>query len=182
MRGPTPSQTVGPFFHLGLRRLFRDDLVPPDHQGAATSISGQVRDGDGQAVPDAVLEVWQADHLGRYVSVDSQATFHGWGRIPTDAHGSFRLRTITPGRVVGADGALQAPHINVTLFMRGLMRHLFTRVYFEGDPANPSDSVLRAVPEPRRPTLMAKRSAAAGKHYSWDVVLQGPQETVFFDW
>src|SRR5207247_516161 len=154
---------------------FRDDLVPPDHQGEAIRITGQVVDADGQVVPDAVLEVWQADHLGRYVSVDDpQATFHGWARIPTDAHGQFRLRTIKPGRVVGLNGALQATHISVTVFMRGILRHLFTRMYFEGDPENQGDSVLLAVPEQRRETLIAKRSAAAERHYSWDVVLQGP--------
>jgi protocatechuate 3,4-dioxygenase, alpha subunit len=186
MPGLTPSQTVGPFFHIGLDRLFHNDLVPEHFNGAPVTFTGQVLDADGEPVPDAVLELWQADHLGRYwhpshpSSSEPEQQFPGWGRVPTDDRGHFEFRTIQPGRVAGPKGTTQAPHINVTIFMRGLLRHLFTRVYFDGDSANATDPVLLSVPEPRRYTLIAKRSDA--DHYTWNVMLQGAHETVFFDW
>jgi protocatechuate 3,4-dioxygenase, alpha subunit len=188
MSGLTPSQTVGPFFRIGFERLFCDDLVPPGCSGEALTIAGQVLDADGQPVPDAVIEFWQADQYGRYIcpkdrpARQAEGAFSGWARIPTDALGGFRLRTVKPGAVSGFGNRLQAPHINVAIFMRGLLRHLFTRIYFGGDPANQTDAVLSMVPEHRRSTLAAKRSAALDSSYSWNIVLQGPEETVFFDW
>ena len=182
-RGLTPSQTVGPFFHIGLRRLFRDDLVPPDRAREAIVISGRVVDGDGEPVPDAVLELWQADDRGAYANVDDPGTgFFGWGRVATDPLGNFRLRTLKPGRVVATGGLSHAPHVNVTLFSRGLLGHLFTRIYFAGDPGNAADPVLLAVPESRRHTLIAQRDVGDQSRYSWNIVMQGPRETVFFDW
>ena len=180
MPGLTPSQTVGPFFRIGLERLFCDDLVRPGYDGVAITVSGKVLDADGQPVPDAVLEVWQADHFGRYVAPDD--AFRGWGRIPTDSLGNFRLRTIKPGAVRGLRNALQAPHLNVTIFMRGLLRHLFTRMYFDGELENRNDPVLLAVPENRRQTLIATGCPAVDGQYSWNIILQGDEETVFFDW
>lgn len=186
--GPTPSQTVGPFFRIGLERLFCDDLVPPGYDGLAITLSGKVLDADGEAVPDAVLEIWQADHFGRYVAPDESAageassTFRGWGRIPTDSLGNFRLRTIKPGAVRGLRNTVQAPHLNVTIFMRGLLRHLFTRMYFDGEPENRNDPVLLAVPENRLQTLIATRYPVPEGQYSWNIILQGKEETVFFDW
>jgi protocatechuate 3,4-dioxygenase alpha subunit len=186
--GATPSQTVGPFFHIGLRRLSRDDLVPSAGKWIPITISGQVLDGDRQPIPDAVIEVWQANHLGQYAIADAlqrtepAASFCGWGRLPTDASGGYKLRTIKPGQVIGSGDTLQAPHINVAVFMRGLLRHLFTRIYFENELTNTADPVLLRVPEKRRPTLIAQRCDCVEQRYSWNIVVQGPEETVFFDW
>lgn len=188
MRRVTPSQTVGPFFHIAFKRLSCDDLVPEGYEGKPVTITGRILDGESQPVPDAVLEVWQADSQGRYsppvslLSEHSARSFQGWGRIPTDALGGFRLRTIKPGPVIGLKDELQAPHLNVAIFMRGLLRHLFTRIYFEGEPANQSDPVLLRVADKRRQTLVAARAQAADDSYTWNIILQGPGETVFFDW
>lgn len=186
MPGPTPSQTVGPFFSIGMKRLFSSDQSASGREAEAIAITGQVLDGDGQPVPDAVLEFWQADQFGKYAQPESAssegAAFLGWARVPTDAQGSFTLRTIKPGAVAnGSSGSPQAPHINVIIFMRGLLRHLYTRIYFDGEPANQSDPVLQTMPENRRATLVARRSETNRKQYLWNVVLQGNGETVFFD-
>jgi protocatechuate 3,4-dioxygenase alpha subunit len=177
---PTPSQTVGPFFAVGTRWLTRNDIAPPGVLGERVTIEGRVLDGDGNAVPDAVLEVWQADAHGRYADRgDSRAAFTGFGRIATDGDGRFRLATIKPGPVPGPRGSRQAPHILVSVFSRGLMRRLVTRLYFPDEPANADDPVLGQVAPPRRSTLIARRRSADG--LEWDIVLQGAAETVFFD-
>jgi protocatechuate 3,4-dioxygenase alpha subunit len=182
MLGLTPSQTVGPYFKIGLERLFCSNLVPSGRESQATTISGQVLDADRHPVPDAMLEFWHADEAGRYTPAERATDFLGWARVPTDTEGRFSLRTIRPGTVQGPNATLQAPHISVAIFMRGLLRHLFTRIYFEGDASNAKDWVLLRVPESRRTTLIAKRSGKDANLYLWNIVLQGTDETVFFDW
>jgi protocatechuate 3,4-dioxygenase alpha subunit len=176
----TPSQTVGPFFRIGLDALKgASTLATPGPLG----IGGRVLDGRGAPVPDAMIEIWQADEAGRYAHPESprrpEAGFRGFCRIPTAADGAFRFTTVKPGRVAGPGGALQAPHVVVLVFMRGLLKHLMTRIYFPDETrANEADPVLKLVPAERRSTLIA-RPAASG--LEWDVVLQGERETVFFD-
>src|SRR5262249_18409178 len=135
----TASQTVGPFFRIGMEPLYATDLAP----GAAgkVTISGRVLDGDGKPVDDAILEIWQADAQGRHRQGDTTDGFTGFGRVPTDANGEFRFSTVKPGRVPGPRGELQAPHLVVAVFMRGLLIHLLTRLYFPDEPANAGDAV-----------------------------------------
>jgi protocatechuate 3,4-dioxygenase alpha subunit len=184
---PTASQTVGPFFHLGLAWCFQRALAGPEVAGERLAIGGRVLDGDRRPVPDAVLELWQADPAGRYPhpqdprSAQVDRGFLGFARVPTDAEGVFRFTTVKPGPVPGPGGRLQAPHLAVCVFMRGLLRHLVTRVYFPDDPANAEDPVLALVEPSRRGTLVARRSAGDPAVLEWDVVLQGDGETVFFD-
>jgi protocatechuate 3,4-dioxygenase, alpha subunit len=184
--GPSPSQTVGPYFHIGLAWKFGADVAPPGVAGERIEIAGRILDGEGRPVPDAMIETWQADAEGRYPhpedprSPEVDPRFRGFGRWPTDAAGAFRIATVKPGRVPGPDGRLQAPHLVCLVFMRGLLRHLVTRIYLPGDPANREDPVLSLVEPDRRATLVARPGAAAGS-FSWDVVLQGEAETVFFD-
>ena len=184
----TPSQTVGPFFHLGLDKLRNGDLTVAGVRGERITVRGRVLDADGKGVPDAVMELWQADADGKYFQGDEAkdktagGAFRGFGRIDTNVHGDFSFTTIKPGRVQGTGEAEQAPHINVTVFMRGLLKQLFTRIYFPEDPANKTDVVLNAVPAERRASLMLRPIAAAKDVFDWDVILQGEGETVFFDW
>lgn len=182
----TTSQTVGPFFKIGLSPLYRTALASAEMPGEHITIQGRVLDGQGHAVPDAVLEIWQADAEGNYSSTVfdkglSQSTFWGFGRVPTDAQGSFRFSSIKPGSVPGPDGTKQAPHILVSLFMRGLLIRLVTRIYFLGDPANEKDFALQLVEPTRRSTLMAMPINGNPSLLEWNVILQGEQETVFFD-
>ena len=185
-RATTTSQTVGPFFDMGLSRLFRTDLAADGVAGTRVTVSGRVTDGDGAPVPDALLELWQADARGVYDHPEDGRRgaegprFHGYGRVPTDADGRFSFRTVLPGRVPAPDGTLQAPHILVSVFARGLQRRLVTRLYFPGEPANADDFALRRVEPSRRETLVARAAGQPGR-LDWDVVLQGPRETVFFD-
>ena len=180
----TSSQTVGPFFRIGMEALYVSDLAP----AAATdtiAIRGRVIDGEGKPVSDAILEIWQADAHGKYAHPDDAQDkplmpgFRGFGRVPTDDNGEFRFTTIKPGSVPGPRGLPQAPHLLVAVFMRGLLIHLFTRIYFPDDPANEADPVLKLVPAERRSTLIARK---AGAGLEWDVILQGGNETVFFDY
>lgn len=183
----TTSQTVGPYFRIGLQRLFVDNLAGPSVSGERIEIEGRVLDADGQGVPDALLELWQANAHGKYAHPEDtqektvEPGFRGYGRIPTAEDGSFRFTTIKPGRVPGPDGKLQAPHIVVSVFMRGLLRRLITRIYFPDDPANAGDFALSLVGPDRRGTLVARKSGKRDGLLEWNVVLQGPQETVFFD-
>jgi protocatechuate 3,4-dioxygenase alpha subunit len=190
---PTASQTVGPFFHLGMAHLERGNFVTEGIAGERVSVRGQVLDGDGKAVPDAVLEIWQADSSGSYLSEifpqnSAVPRFLGFGRIETDDKGEFRFTTIKPGRVASPDGSLQAPHIVVTLFSRGLLKPLRTRLYFPDEPSNAADPVLKLVPPVRRSTLMATRPVQRGAKdvpenvLEWKIVMQGDGETVFFDY
>jgi len=182
----TPSQTVGPYLRIGFLPLLIDAIAPAGVPGERITIRGRMSDGDGKPVSDGVLEIWQADAQGKYGHPeDGQKTiaanaFRGFGRVLTDGGGAFRFTTIKPGPVAGPDGKRQAPHLVVTVFMRGMLRHLITRMYFPGEPLNESDPVLQHVPVDRRATLVA----IAGSEKSmleWNVVSQGPAETVFFD-
>jgi protocatechuate 3,4-dioxygenase, alpha subunit len=190
---PTSSQTVGPFFHLGMVYLERANFVAEGVAGERITIRGKVLDGDGQPVPDAVLEIWQSDSTGRYPSElplgnSASPRFLGFGRIETDDHGEFRFTTIKPGRAPAPDGSLQAAHLVVTLFSRGLLKPLRTRLYFPDEAGNVDDVVLRQVPPARRSTLMATRAGKRGAQnvpenvFDWNIVMQGDGETVFFDY
>jgi protocatechuate 3,4-dioxygenase, alpha subunit len=183
MPGQTPWQTVGPFFHYGLIREGGADLVADGHDGRI-AIVGRVVDGDGQPVPDALVEIWQADAAGRYAHPDdpnhhaADPSFPGFGRSATADDGSFRFLTIRPGRVAGPGNSLQAPHIAVGIMARGMLKRLTTRLYFADAPENAEDPILALVPPTRRDTLIAKRE---GDAWRFDIVLQGDAETVFLD-
>ena len=190
----TPSQTVGPYFAYGLTAkqygypqtsIAEGVLVGDDTEGERITLIGRVLDGEGKPVSDAMVEIWQADAQGHYTHPadprGSNSTFVGFGRLGTgtDPQNRFMFQTVKPGAV--AEG--QAPHITLILFMRGLLTHLYTRVYFSDEAeANASDPVLTAVPADRRGTLIAAREAGAnGVEYRIDIHMQGPDETVFFD-
>ncbi len=184
----TASQTVGPYVKIGLVPLAVDSIAPKDAAGERVTLHGRVVDGDGKRVTDGVLEIWQADADGRYAHPEGAqgkpAAFRGFGRVLTDGKGEFRFSTIKPGRVPGPDGKLQAPHLVVTVFMRGLLKHLLTRIYFPGESANSEDPVLNLVPPDRRATLIASVAAGvagAKSALEWNVIVQGKNETVFFD-
>jgi len=183
----TTSQTVGPFFSIGMCRSIKQDLADTDVSGERVSIMGRVLDGVGQPVPDAILEIWQANSHGKYAHPEDDqdkpldANFSGYGCIPTNAEGNFRFTTIKPGQVPDPDGKLQAPHIVVSVFARGLLRRLVTRIYFPGEAANDSDFALKLVEPARRETLIAKKLSGGAGALEWNVVLQGFNETVFFD-
>jgi protocatechuate 3,4-dioxygenase alpha subunit len=177
--GPTPSQTVGPFFHDCLLLLDQHVLARPGTDGRRIRVEGQLRDGDGAPVTDALIEIWQASAAGRYrhPADDVDEPFVGFGRAGTDEDGRYWFDTVKPGRVPDPTGGLQAPHIAVHVLARGLLDQLATRVYFADEPANAEDLVLSAVPEARRGTLLAHPH---GEAYRFDIVLQGDGETVFF--
>jgi protocatechuate 3,4-dioxygenase, alpha subunit len=175
-RQATTSQTVGPFYELGLLWLCSEDFAPPGTPGERIVIRGKVLDGEGQPVPDALLEIWQANAQGKYA--ESQSGFTGFGRIATGDDGSFRFTTIKPGRVRGPDGKWQAPHLAVSFFCRGLLRRLVTRIYFPVEEGNSEDFALSLVEASRRHTLVAKK---CGQGFEWNIVLQGRDETAFFD-
>jgi len=170
----TTSQTVGPYLHIGMTWLVTENLVRAGVPGERVTIEGRVFDGDGKPVNDASVEIWQANSRGEY----GAKGFRGFGRSNTDAQGRFRFRTIKPGRVPGPRGKLQAPHIAVNLFMRGQLKQLVTRLYFPGEPSNEADPILSLVPAHRRHTLIARKTK---KTLRWNIVLQGRDETVFFD-
>lgn len=181
MNGLTPSQTVGPFFSHGLLRDDTRALASPNVAGRHIRIDGQVRDGEGAGIPDAMVEVWQADAQGRYRHPDDDdtgAAFIGWGRAGTDDSGHFWFTTVVPG-AVPLDGGTQAPHLVVQVFARGLLDHLTTRLYFADEARNEQDPTLLTVPAQRRSTLLAQPAGDAA--YRFDIVLQGRDETVFFD-
>ena len=139
----TPSQTIGPYLNIGFTALASMPSRRPGAVGEHLTIEGRVVDGDGKPVNDAVLEIWQADAARqvcarrRHERIRSRrGDFAGFGRVMTDAEGAFRFTTVKPGPVPGPDGGMQAPHLVVTIFMRGLLKHLLTRIYFPDDPAN----------------------------------------------
>jgi len=193
MAGITPSQTVGPYFHYGLTPydydfsvVFGNNLVTPDASGERIRIEGRIIDGDGQGINDSLVEIWQADSAGRYAHPADRralpnASFKGFGRCDTDKDGGYSFETVKPGAVPGPNGAPQAPHIGVIVFSRGMLRHVYTRIYFS-DEKNDADPILAAVPADRRSTLIAKRADRNGHAvYTLDIRLQGDGETVFFD-
>ena len=195
LKGLTPSQTVGPFFKYGLtpngqyawNDAFTNNLVTPDTSGERIRVEGRVFDGDGALVPDCMLEIWQADAQGRFSDPqDSRAlpnsSFKGFGRCGTDTNGDYAFDTIKPGQVADPDGKPQAPHLLLAIFARGMLLHLYTRIYFDGEAANAADPVLALVPADRRATLIAVRKPGSGNAvYRFDVHLQGDNETAFFD-
>ncbi len=186
----TSSQTVGPFFGPA---LVRDDvdlqiLAGPQTEGKRIRIEGYVYDGESNPVPDAMVEIWQANAFGRYHHSDDDSDapldleFTGFGRSSADDEGRFWFETIMPGPVAFDRERFQAPHIAVTVFARGLLNHLFTRIYFADEPANADDPILQLVPVDRRSTLIATRTADGPTSvYGFDIILQGPGETVFFN-
>jgi protocatechuate 3,4-dioxygenase alpha subunit len=195
-RGQTPSQTIGPFFHPGLVRPASDGqqaignvLASEQSMGTRIRVRGGVYDGLGQPVSDALLEIWQANAHGRYHHpLDQQQkledpAFFGFGRAATDAEGQYWFDTIKPGAVPGPGGRVQAPHLGVIVLARGLLLHLFTRIYFYGDAELAHDPVLGCVEASRRDTLLARLSGVSGgvAEYVFDVRLQGERETVFFE-
>jgi protocatechuate 3,4-dioxygenase alpha subunit len=189
--GLSPSQTVGPFFFDCLLRpdARRNALVQPETIGERIRIEGRVLDGDGVGVPDALVEIWQANSHGRYRHpADTRGTaaldpsFTGFGRSGTDEAGRYWFETIRPGAVPFDDARMQAPHICVMVVARGLLNHLVTRLYFADEPANETDPVLRRVPAERRGTLMARPETVEGRTlYRWNIILQGAGETAFFN-
>lgn len=194
-KGVTPSQTVGPYFAYGLTSngkyewndAFSNNLVTADASGERIRVEGRVFDGDGALVPDCMLEIWQADAQGRFSDPQDKrappnTSFKGFGRCATDGNGGYAFDTIKPGQVADPDGKLQAPHLLLAVFARGMLLHLYTRIYFDGEAANAADPVLALVPADRRATLIAARKPGAGNAvYVLDVHLQGDKETVFFD-
>jgi protocatechuate 3,4-dioxygenase, alpha subunit len=200
----TPSQTVGPFFAYGLapkgrchwdpngsyswKETVGDNLVTPDATGQKIRIEGRVLDGDGKPINDAMIEIWQADAQGRYAHPrDNRARpntkFKGFGRSATDKEGVYSFDTVKPGPVPGPNEARQAPHIVVCIYSRGMLRQIYTRLYFPDEAAaNGSDPILALVSADRRGTLVAhKETRGELPVYRFDVRVQGENETVFFD-
>jgi protocatechuate 3,4-dioxygenase, alpha subunit len=169
-KGLTPSQTVGPFFSHALTWL---DGPVVSTEPDAFWLRGRVFDGAGDPVPDALIESWQADEHGRF----NHPGFRGYGRSDTDDEGRWAIRTLRPGRVPDQEGRPQAPHIALSVFARGLLDRVVTRVYFADSPSNVEDPVLCGLPPDRRETLLARPSAEG---YEFDIRLQGERETVFF--
>ncbi|MBS7699791.1 MULTISPECIES: protocatechuate 3,4-dioxygenase subunit alpha [unclassified Chelatococcus] len=195
----TPSQTAGPYVHIGLTPNFAEirgiydadpgaTMVSPDTRGERIVVSGRIIDGAGAAVSDAVVEIWQADTDGSYTgqvgrTSNSRPTFTGWGRQATNSEGVFLFETIKPGPVRGPDGTLMAPHIALWIVARGINIGLQTRLYFaDEEAANGTDFVLSRIPDPkRRATLIARKEEGDVPRYVLDIHLQGDRETVFFD-
>ena len=186
----TSSQTVGPFFGPALLRedAIRNVMIKPETSGERIRIEGRVLDGEGLPVPDAMVEIWQANSNGRYNhSIDKGPTqldpsFLGFGRSGTTEDGSYWFETIKPGRVPFYQDKLQAPHICVTVFSRGLLNHLITRLYFEDEQTNAEDPILLCVPDKRRSTLLARRESRVGMIvYRFNIIMQGAGETAFFN-
>jgi protocatechuate 3,4-dioxygenase alpha subunit len=183
--GTTPSQTVGPYLAIGL--TWEDGpFVVPEGTPDAIWIRGRLTDGNGDAIPDGLIETWQADPNGRFDHPDdprgaakpSVEGFRGFGRSMTGPDGEWGVLTFKPGRVPGVDGELQAPHIDVSVFARGMLQRVVTRIYFADEAeANAADEVLASVPAEQRETLIATPTESG---YQFDVRLQGEKETAFF--
>jgi protocatechuate 3,4-dioxygenase, alpha subunit len=184
----TPSQTVGPFVAIGLPWADGPYVVPEGTPGAIT-IGGRVLDGAGEPVGDAMVETWQAGPDGRFAHPDDprgggeSAGFRGFGRCLTDAAGHYGVITLRPGRLPSADGGWEAPHLDVSVFARGLLDRVVTRIYFPDEQtANLADAVLRSIADPgRRATLIAAAQPGLPGEFRFDIRLQGERETVFFD-
>ena len=182
----TAAHTTGPFVAISFERTVVEEVAPASVAGERYEIRGRVVDGDGKPVDDAVIETWQANAHGKYAHPEDvrekplEPEWKGFGRVLSGRDGAFRLKTIKPGRVAGPGDTLQAPHLVVVVFMRGLLKHLVTRIYFPDEPANEEDPVLALVPRERRSTLIAR--SVGDRVLEWNVVLQGEDETVFFDY
>ena len=195
----TPSQTAGPYVHIGMTPNFSGitgvidadpgiSMLTPDTKGERIDITCRVIDGSGAPVADAVIEIWQADADGGFVTPpsrdsNSRPSFLGWGRQPADTDGSCTFETIKPGPVAGPDGRPQAPHVSLWIVARGINIGLQTRLYFSDEAdANADDYVLNKIMDKRRrPTLIAQKQDGDVPRYVLDIHLQGPNETVFFD-
>lgn len=189
--GVTPTQTVGPFFSPALLRDPWNVMTTDTTRGQRIRVEGRVIDGAGAMVPDAMIEVWQANASGRFnhprdtrdLPLDPE--FTGFGRSGTDDAGVYWFETIKPGQVPFGDassGQLQAPHLSLTIHARGMLNHAQTRLYFEDEPANDTDPILALAPADRRSTLIARRTEEDGEVvYRLDIVLQGHGETVFLN-
>lgn len=187
-RPATASQTVGPYFDIGLTKYSVSDLASPEVEGKRITLQGRVLDGDGRPIDDALIELWQANAEGKYAHPEDTQNkpltqgFKGFGRVGTDDDGGFRFTTIKPGRVPGPTGTLQAPHIVVAVFMRGLLKHLVSRIYFPDEPGNAEDPILQLVEPGRRATLIATSVPGRNGVLEWNVICSGANETVFFDY
>jgi protocatechuate 3,4-dioxygenase, alpha subunit len=185
----TPSQTAGPFLHIGLVWADGSDVVPRGTPGGIL-ISGRVVDGAGEPVPDGMVETWQADPSGRFRHPDdprgpvdgspgpADGGFRGFGRCPTDAAGRYEIHTVKPGPLPTPDGRIEAPHLDVSVFARGLLDRLVTRIYFPDEPTNGTDPVLASITDPARRATLVASSTVDG--FRFDIHLQGPDETIFF--
>ena len=196
-RTATPNQTIGPFFHYALagRAYGFPELVTNDLTAGVNGadehkirIVGRLLDGGGAPIDDALIELWQANPAGRYAHPEDQQEkpltegFNGFGRCATGEDGSFSFTTLKPGRVPGLGNTLQAPHISVGVFARGVLKRIVTRLYFGDETAaNTEDPVLESIDEARRPTLIAAREEGDIPVYRFDIEVQGDRETVFFD-
>lgn len=181
----TGSQTVGPFFHFAMIAGGENILVNENTLGDQILITGKVIDGDGEPVPDAMLEIWQADHAGLFNHpadinrTNADPNFRGFGRSDTRNNDSYSFHTIKPGSIIGTTGA---PYINIRVFSRGMLTHAITRLYFSDEESNDADPVLKSIPANRRQTLIAQRLPSTGLvTYRFDIRLQGHDETVFFN-
>ena len=184
MSGPTPAQTVGPFLHIAMDWADGPYAVGEGMPGAVW-LHGRLLDGDGEPVADGIIETWQADPDGRFDHPDDPRGsvhtdgFRGFGRSCTDADGQWEVLTLKPGSLPAEDGTTEAPHVDVSVFARGLLHRLVTRIYFDDETErNAADPTLSAVDAERRPTLVAQRD---DRGYWIDFHLQGDDETVFFD-
>jgi protocatechuate 3,4-dioxygenase alpha subunit len=183
---PTPSQTVGPFLHIALSWPDGPHVVPEGTPGAVV-IGGVIRDGEGAVVPDALVETWQADPDGRFEHPDDPRGaaapaiegFRGFGRCPTDDEGRWEVVTVKPGALPAEDGRVEAPHIDVSVFARGLLNRLVTRIYFPDEPANETDPVLASITDPAARSRLVAVGDGDGR-LRFDINLQGPDETPFF--
>lgn len=192
----SPSQTAGPYVHIGCVpnfagiKMYGGDLGASMKtgpvQGQEITLKGTVYDGTGAALKDAMVEIWQPDAAGLFASANetrgaADPNFLGWGRAPSDMNtGEFVFETVKPGAVPWPDGGMQAPHITAWIVARGINIGLQTRIYFEDEEANKTDPVLSRLEHQRRvPTLLAKK--LVGGVYQFDIHLQGPSETIFFD-
>ena len=190
----TPSQTAGPYVHIGMTPNFCDikgvydadlgaSMLTPDTRGERIEIIGRLIDGSGAPVADGLVEIWQADADGVYAQPSANAAFTGWGRQACANDGTFRFETIKPGPVPGPDGKPMAPHINLWIVARGINIGLQTRLYFADEAeANENDWLLNKIMDKRRRlTLIAERDEGDVPRYGWDIYLQGEKETVFLD-
>lgn len=181
----TPSQTIGPFYWGTLVSTCHAEVAPPATAGERVELAISLHDSGGAIVPDGLIEIWQANSHGRYNHPDDRRNlpldpgFEGFGRASTDVKGVARFGTVKPGRVPWPAGGLQAPHVNVSVFARGVLNRLATRLYFDGDPALAEDPVLGMVAADRRATLIARRDASGA--WCLPIHLGGAGETVFFD-
>ena len=184
-KGVTPSQTIGPFYWGTIVKTYHADLAPPGVAGERVELALTLHDAEGAIVPDGLIEIWQANSHGRYNHPEDRRNlpldsgFEGFGRASTDDKGTARFATVRPGRVPWPAGGMQAAHVNVSVFARGLLNRLATRLYFDGDAALGEDPVLKLVEPARRATLIARRDASGA--WALPIHLGGAKETVFFD-